>query len=1131
MPSGLGEAEDEPDEWSTSPGWYGEAQPSEPDDGNNTSGSRDTLDRYTEGDGETQNYNASDLHPHSDVPTKSEMKPRDEPPPARQDTPSGATDVVLPLSPNQLIHAGRYRLLDQVGQGGFGEVWKVRDTSLDVTVAIKFLDPRFGQHDDFAERFRREARNMRKLESVHAVKLYDYSPGATPFIVMEFVNGLTLRKLLKEPKAKANGMPIDLVGRLLKQLCEVLEEARTLGLVHRDLKPENLMLLDGKPAGHEHLKVLDFGIAKIFSADTDPGGDPDGPDILTRQGDLPICTVEYASPEQCAGHHTDHRSDLYTVGVILYEMLTGRLPFKLQGKPFAKLATRTNAEAGPPSQANPQAPISPAMDAVILKCLELKPEHRYQTPDELLAAFLTAANEERTQPQSDPGSNPITNRSNPSVGASDLVLPLSPNQVVSSGRYELLECLGRGGFGEVWKARDTELDMNVAIKVLYSKLSTNTDFVTRFRREAKIMMMLDSLHAVKIYTYFPGTTPFILMEFLKGKTLRDDLRGAEARTRGLPIDLVGRILGQLCEVLEKARTLGLVHRDLKPENLMLLDGKPAGHEHLKVLDFGIAKIFSADTDGPTSAGGSTLVTQGGAMPMCTPAYASPEQAASEPTDHRSDLFTVGVILYEMLTGRLPFEARATPMLTLLDRMTARAAPPSKANPQAQITPAMDAVILKCLALDPAQRYQTPTELFHAYYHAAREVVSADKLIGNSGTPLAPPPFDPPPGPTSTGPKRARKPRPLLVASSAVAMIALAAAGWAAMNPNKETTKKIATPSPIEKILAKAEYAPAEGTAFHSDGWPEAIAPRSSNKRFVRVGSGLYLPEGYAPVSTKDGTELASDGWPAKIERVGTTDLPMSPEEAAVFLRIPAPSKPFPMGFTSLDLENQHEHWSPQSSASLPQGFYIQVTECTNGEIHAAYPKAPPEAWVKYRNDLIQVEKFDRETVMRFPAVMLSAEDMKKYASLRGGILPSEREWEYVARLDANLQPTKSKYIWGDEEFNDNAPQANVAGQGMVTVNLEEFRKDVTAREVRGLAGNVRERCRNTFKRYGDGKSDHEDYGPPYAIRGSSWNSGAGKDDLLYYRHIPPKAGWEKHDGADTTVGFRLVLHGLEFGNP
>ena len=266
---------------------------------------------------------------------------------------------------------------------------------------------------------------------------------------------------------------------------------------------------------------------------------------------------------------------------------------------------------------------------------------------------------------------------------------------VLGGRYQLDEVIGRGGMAEVWRARDVRLGRDVAVKQLRVDLATDPTFQARFRREAQSAAGLN--HPNIVATYDTGeepdektgiAVPYIVMELVAGHTLRDVLR-SDRRIR--PDKALEWTQGVL-DALQHSHRAGIIHRDIKPANVMLT---PAGH--VTVMDFGIARAV-ADT--------SATMTQTAAV-IGTAQYLSPEQARGETVDSRSDTYSAGCLLYELLTGRPPFIGDS-PVSVAYQHVREAPAPPSELDPE--LTPAMDAIVLKSLAKDPAQRYQTAKEM-------------------------------------------------------------------------------------------------------------------------------------------------------------------------------------------------------------------------------------------------------------------------------------------------------------------------------------------------------------------------------------------------------------------------------------
>ncbi len=254
-------------------------------------------------------------------------------------------------------------------------------------------------------------------------------------------------------------------------------------------------------------------------------------------------------------------------------------------------------------------------------------------------------------------------------------------------RYEILELLGQGGMGAVYKARDTELERFVALKLIRPELATNPEILRRFKQELILAREVTHRNVIRIFDLGQDKGfKFITMEFVEGP----DLRAVLLERGKMPPDETVQIMAQVCRALESAHAAGVVHRDLKPQNIML-DGK----DRVYVMDFGIA--HSLETPG---------MTQTGAL-LGTPEYMSPEQAKGIKVDARSDLFALGIIFYEMLTGISPYKADSA-LATLLKRTQERPVPPAERDKE--IPQALSDIVLKCLAVDREQRYQTAQQI-------------------------------------------------------------------------------------------------------------------------------------------------------------------------------------------------------------------------------------------------------------------------------------------------------------------------------------------------------------------------------------------------------------------------------------
>ena len=260
-------------------------------------------------------------------------------------------------------YGGRYAVIEHVGSGGMADVYRARDELLGREVAVKVLSERFSRDRAFVERFRREAQAAANLSHPNIVSLFDYgADDDTYFIVMEFIEGRSLAEVISEDGAL---LP-ERAAEIASDVAKALERAHTGGLVHRDIKPGNVMI-----TSTGQTKVTDFGIVRALGGEADQ--------TMTQTG-MVIGTAAYLSPEQAQGNPVDARSDVYSLGIVLFEMLTGQTPFSGE-TPLSIAYKHVREEPPPPSQINPDAPAP--LDAITLKALAKNADNRYSSAGEM----------------------------------------------------------------------------------------------------------------------------------------------------------------------------------------------------------------------------------------------------------------------------------------------------------------------------------------------------------------------------------------------------------------------------------------------------------------------------------------------------------------------------------------------------------------------------------------------------------------------------------------------------------------------------------------------------------------------------------------------------------------------------
>ena len=295
---------------------------------------------------------------------------------------------------------------------------------------------------------------------------------------------------------------------------------------------------------------------------------------------------------------------------------------------------------------------------------------------------------------------------------------------VLNGQFQILQKIGSGGMGSVYKALQPAMNRMVAIKILHPKLASRKDLVSRFRREARAMSHLTHPNTVKVYLYgeLEDGSLYIVMEYLEGKNLNQTVRteGPMTIERGLPI------LIQACNALDEAHRAGIIHRDLKPENIFVTT-QGGMKDFAKVLDFGLAKVTEREM-----RPGSIILTQEG-MVFGTPEFMSPEQAQGKSLTPGSDIYSLAVILYEVLTGKLPFDAK-NPMEYIQLHVTTKPKPINERVPGRTFPPLLWSVLSKALEKKSEDRYQSASE----FAHALQAVLAGATEVGPFIDPAHPP---------------------------------------------------------------------------------------------------------------------------------------------------------------------------------------------------------------------------------------------------------------------------------------------------------------------------------------------------------------------------------------------------------
>jgi serine/threonine protein kinase len=629
---------------------------------------------------------------------------------------------------------GKYVLLKSLARGGMGEIYVAAtgEPGFQKFLVIKKV---IAERTDKgkANRFLDEAKVVLRLAHANLVPTFDAGEIDGEFyIAMELVEGKDLRDIWNRCVRTRTRIPLDVALHVARETARALAYVHSYGdlkLVHRDVAPPNILL-----SYFGEVKLTDFGLARsvLKQEHTAPG--------------VVFGRAAYLAPEQARGEIADARSDIYGLGVVVWELLTGHQYLQLQNLDAATaMSLVRHPHTQPPS--SKAAWVTPELDAVIMRALAPAREDRYQSAEEMRQALANviarlspradaersaeflralcgdAVKEEQAErerllgesiglaAQAEDFSDLLTpvrgHRADGAPVAVDLErpaeldatpTPTSAEEIprpratpanftgrIIEGRYRIMRVLGEGGMGTVYAAEHVEIGKGVAVKILHPQYSRQQDLVERFRREARAASRIGHPHIIDVTDF--GTTEdgcaYFVMEHLDGIDLADVL----AHERRLEPARAAQITIQICRALEAAHAAGVIHRDLKPENIFLV-AREGRADFVKVLDFGIARSIGQDSSRLTNPG----------IAMGTPEYMAPEQAMGGLADRRSDVYSVGALLYEMVTGEPPHGEEASPL-----KKQEPPRPPRELRPD--LPEELEIVILRALEADPAKRHQ------------------------------------------------------------------------------------------------------------------------------------------------------------------------------------------------------------------------------------------------------------------------------------------------------------------------------------------------------------------------------------------------------------------------------------------
>jgi serine/threonine-protein kinase len=593
----------------------------------------------------------------------------------------------------------------------------------------------------------------------------------------------------------------------------------------------------------------------------------------------------------------------------------------------------------------------------------------------------------------------------------------------------------------VYKAYQPAMDRYVALKILPKHLAGDPQFLARFQQEAKVLAQLQHPHILPIHDY--GQTEgytYLVMPFIESGTLVGLMT-----EKPLPLQQIRRIISQIGDALDYAHSRGLVHRDVKPSNV-LIDNRG----NCLLTDFGIAKLVQ---------GNSKLTTAGGIVG--TPAYMSPEQGLGEKIDARSDIYALGVILYELATGRAPYNAE-TPMAVMIKHINDPLPPPRTLNPE--LPGSVERVIMKALAKNPLDRFESAAAMVQALIAAIPETVAFGAVSytpqAAEVTPEVEAVTTKPYSKIPTTQIRAgqRAVRPWMVGGLALVLVAAVAGAFALFNSGPS-----ATPTATQASVAAAPTQTAAPSATSEP--PTATAEASPTA---------------APSETPAPTEPPA---PTAVPTLGVGSSEVSAQDNMVLLYVPAGE--FLQGSDVTD-PNAVAFERPQRAVTL-DAFWIDRTEVTNRMYALCVQAGVCRAPISPRS-ATHLDYYTNAQYQDYPVLYVSWEDARTYCTWAGRRLPTEAEWEKAARgVDGRLYP------WGNT--NPSASRANFSSAKGDTTEAGSLADNTSPYGALDMAGNVWEWVNDWYKGSYYQEADTPDFNPQgpvtgstRGLRGGAWNS-------------------------------------------
>ncbi|MEM7331607.1 MAG: protein kinase [Chloroflexota bacterium] len=564
----------------------------------------------------------------------------------------------MTLQPDKI---GPYDIKHSIGFGGFATVYLAYDSRLKRDIALKVMSEHLLQDPIFYERFMREVKTIAGLEHRAIVPIYDSDVhNQKPYLTMRYMRGGTLWDRLKDE----GKLPLDEVVRITSRLAAGLDYAHSQQIVHRDIKPANILLdREGMPY------LSDFGIARRNT--TNP---------ITKKNAL-VGSLPYMSPEQLKNEQILPQTDVYQFGVMMFELLTGRHPFIAEDV-VAYLYLHTKEPIPSIHEVNPDLPAE--VDEIIYKALAKDPLVRYESLSQIANDLIELAGKETT----------LTLKSS--------IQNLS--KVTDAERfpgYEIVREIGRGHIGIVYLVKHLETNAELALKAIPHELLDDPKAIKHLRHQATIIPDLKHDAIVPVQEYRVGERsgrPYLVMDYMSGGNL------GKVLSRKTPVSLVKAIqmIRRLALAMNEAHEAGIYHGDIKPSNILFDD-----QNRPYLVDFGLNLVLNHVTILTVS---ETAVG--------SPAYKAPERWLNQESSPSTDIYQLGVILFQLLTGQHPFKAEG---MTDYQDQHINSPVPSATALNDDLPPSIDPFFAKAMAKKPEERFQTAEQ-----FVAALNAVQKDK---------------------------------------------------------------------------------------------------------------------------------------------------------------------------------------------------------------------------------------------------------------------------------------------------------------------------------------------------------------------------------------------------------------------